>query len=467
VTAPDPLRDALAAVVGAAHVLTEAAERSAYETGFRYGQGTARAVVRPGSRDEVAAVLRIAVAAGIPVVPQGANTGLVGASNPDASGQQIVLSLARLNRTIEIDLVNRSVTVDAGVRMSQLDAALEPHGLCFPIDLGADPTIGGMIAANTGGARLLRYGDVRRNLLGLEAVLADADGRVLSDLRGVRKDNTGLDWKQIFVGTGGSFGVVTRAVLQLAPRPLQSATALLVPADAAQVTVLLTALERSCGDFLASFEHLSRAAMETVFRHVPSVPRPFAGATPETALLLELVSTLPVARLDLEALLAAELEPHLESGLLADAYLGKAESFWALRHAISEALRHAGEVVAFDLALPRSRVDAFRTEAAALLAARYPEALLCDFGHRGDGGEHFNLVWPRDAARKLDETRQALRDDVYALIVAHDGSFSAEHGIGPHNQLYYDRYTGAAQRAVAACLKAELDPAALLGRTRL
>jgi FAD/FMN-containing dehydrogenase len=207
---------ALKGFLGEAAVVTEPHELARYEQGWRYGQGRALAVVRPGSTEEVSRVLAFAQAHAIRVQPQGANTGLVGASTPDGSGTMLVLSLERLSRTLEVDPVDRSVTAGAGVLLSQLDAALGEHGLMFAIDLGADPTVGGMVATNAAGTRVLRYGDMRQNVLGLEVVLAD--GTVLDLLTALRKNNTGLDVRQLFVGTSGVFGVVTRAVLRSGPR---------------------------------------------------------------------------------------------------------------------------------------------------------------------------------------------------------------------------------------------------------
>jgi FAD/FMN-containing dehydrogenase len=213
------LLDALRAIVGADGVLVEANDLVTYERGWRYGAGKAAAAVKPRTPREVADVLAACIARGVRVQPMGANTGLVGASSPDSSGAMVVLSLERLARTIEVDALDGVALVDAGVTLSALNEALGAHGLVFPIDLGADPQIGGMIATNTGGSRLVRYGDVRAHLLGLEVALAD--GTLVSRLTRLRKDNTGLDMKQLFVGTSGLFGVITRAVVRVVPRPRQ------------------------------------------------------------------------------------------------------------------------------------------------------------------------------------------------------------------------------------------------------
>src|SRR5712692_1598088 len=292
---------ALVGLVGADAVLTEPHELARYEQGWRYGQGKALAAVRPSRTEDVARVLAFASSQGIRVVPQGANTGLVGGSTPDASGEMLVLSLERLSRILSIDAVDRAVTAEGGVPLSQLDAALAEEGLMFPIDLGADPTLGGMVATNAAGTRVLRYGDIRQNLLGLEVVLAD--GTVLDLMTALRKNNTGLDAKQLFVGTSGVFGVVTRAVMRVAPRPAQRATALVGAAEGATVLKLLSHLERNLGDVLSAFEVMSAEALSPVFRYQPRLRSPFGDSLPPYVVLVELSTTLPADRLSLHELL--------------------------------------------------------------------------------------------------------------------------------------------------------------------
>jgi FAD/FMN-containing dehydrogenase len=269
------LLDRLRDVVGADGVLTDPHDLVTYEAGWRYGRGRARAAVKPRTSEETARVLALAHSAGVRVQPMGANTGLVGASNPDASGEMLVLSLERLDRTIEVSPVDGVVLVDAGVTLSRLQEALAPHGLVFPIDLGADPQIGGMIATNTGGTRLVRYGDVRANLLGLEVALAD--GTLLSRLTRLRKDNTGLDAKHLFVGTSGLYGVITRAVLRVVRRPRQRVATLACAASGEAVLALLATLEAEVGELLSAYEAVSREALGAVLRHGSYERDPFGG----------------------------------------------------------------------------------------------------------------------------------------------------------------------------------------------
>jgi FAD/FMN-containing dehydrogenase len=461
----------LRAMLGADAVLSEAEDLAKYESGWRYGQGKAGLVVRPGTTTEVSRLMAYCHAGGIRVMPQGANTGLVGASNPDASGEMLVLSLERLSKRLEIDPINRTALVDGGVLLSSLNSALVPHGLMFPIDLGADPTIGGMIATNTGGTRLLKYGDVRHNLQGIEVVLAD--GTVLEALNQLRKNNTGLDLKQLFVGTSGVYGVITGAVLQVAALSRQHATALVGCASGETVLALLRTLEQDLADVLTAYEVISAHALTPVFTHHTDLRNPYgANRPPAYTVLVELSSTLPPAALNLVEVLEERLEVCLESAAgegITDVFMGKPEDFWAIRHHISESLRSEGRVLAFDVSVPRSRLAAFSEAAVALLAKDFPFVRACDFGHWGDGGTHLNLVWNEAASTIPTEDLVAeLQSRIYDLAVkGFQGSYSAEHGVGPHNQRFYDAYTPEAVKAVNRALKQRLDPKGLMGTTRL
>jgi FAD/FMN-containing dehydrogenase len=434
-------RDALAALVGPGGLVLDPADRAAYETPARYAGGVAAAVVRPATTAEVSAVVGYCVRQGLAFVPQGANTGLAEGSTPDASGAHLVLSLDRLTAPLEIDPADRTATVGAGVRLSALNAALEPHGLFLPIDLGADPSLGGMAATNTGGARFLRYGDMRRHVLGLEVVLADEAGTVLTLSHGLRKDNAAVALRQLFVGGCGAFGIITRVTVEVHHRPRQTAAALLVPRDADAILPLLQAFEAEAGSTLTAFEGMSAAAMRRAIDHVPSLSNPFAGAVPDYAVLVELTRTW--APRDGEASLDDVLQQiagdllERDDGPLVDALFGSVEKMWALRHSLSEGLRASGPVVGFDLSFRRRDLARFRREAVAMLEADFADHELCDFGHVADGGVHFNLVGSADPDR-----RTALREAVLTLAIDGFGaSFSGEHGLGRAFQDAYDRFT--------------------------
>lgn len=460
--------EALSAIVGEKCLLTEPADMIAYETGARYDQGRAAFVARPSSTQDVSKIVAYCAQNGIMLVPQSGNTGLVSGSTPDFTGRQGILSLDRLTAPFEVDRINRSVRVGAGMRLSDLNAKLEENGLFFPIDLGADPRIGGMVATNTGGSRFLRYGDVRRNTLGLTVVLADETGTVLDLSSALRKNNIGIDWKQVFIGTSGSFGIVTECVLNLEPIPRQAATALLVPASPAQVPDLLMAMEAALGSYLSAFEGMSGNAVRAALDHVPSLRNPFSnGAVPDFVILAEISRTsLPregEQPLDqvLEEVLAVIWER--EDAPLADAFVGPPQEIWALRHALSEGVKHMGRLIAFDLSFRRGDIMPFLERMKAEMPQRFGGVTICDFGHICDGGVHLNLVVAGEDERLADPGFEtALREWVFQVAVEDfGGSFSAEHALGRKNQTFYDRYTPEDIRRLAAGLKAMTSPAPL------
>ncbi|MDD3797565.1 MAG: FAD-binding oxidoreductase [Novosphingobium sp.] len=455
------LRSDLAELLGDG-ALVPADEQERYERGYRYGSGRAAAVVRPADTEGVRTVMRLCRARGVRIVPQGAHTGLTGAATPDASGTQVVLSLERL-RAIWVDPLNRTATCGAGTLLSALNAEAEKHGLHLPIDLGADPSLGGMVATNTGGSRLLRYGGMREQVIGLEAVFADEDLTVASDCQGLRKDNVGLDLKQLLVGTGGRFGVVTGVQVALHPVIRQSHTALAVPARLADVPRIVGALEAQLDTFLLACEGMSQAAMKAAFDTHPVLRQPFADL-PDYALLVEVGAASVGQDLDLAAALEQALVSCMEGDepWLADALVGRGENFWAVRHAISDGLKALGRVIGLDISVRRDRLPELRDRLAGLVHTAAPGLLVCDFGHVADGGMHFNLVVP-PAFDFAPEAEAALREAVLDVVVREfGGSFSAEHGIGPANKAQYERYRQAGERRLIEGIKALVDPAGVL-----
>lgn len=464
---PAVIRD-LTELLGPGGVLNPSPDTQRYERGHRYGAGRALAIVRPATVADLTSVVRYCFAHELRIIPQGANTGLVGGSTPDESGGELVVSLERLRGVETVDVHNRTACARAGTRLSELNNAVSVHELFYPIDLGSDPSLGGMVATNTGGSRLLRYGDVQRNLLGLEVVLADADGTVLTDLQGLRKDNSGLDLKQLFVGTSGSFGIISRVQVELHRVPRQAAAALVIPTCHAAVPELLTVLEREAGEFLGAFEGMSANAMQAALAHNRRLRNPFSSAElPAYAVLVELISTLRPDQLNLSELLTMLLGRSMEARepLVKDACLGRPEDFWALRHSISDGLRAAGAVVGFDISVPRSRLPDLRAELVTFITEQYPHLRIYDFGHCGDGGDHFNLVWPTSAGQYDASVVETVRELIYDRVVRkYGGSFSAEHGVGPHNMAHYKLYVSPAERLLAGRLKRLCDPKGLLGR---
>lgn len=448
-------------------VLSPNADLTAYEAGARHDRGRAAFVLRPESNEELSGFVAYCVQQGIALIPQSGNTGLVSGSTPDTTGIQAIVSLERMNSAFEVNTRNRSLRVGAGMRLSQVNERLEEHGLFFPVDLSADPMIGGMIATNTGGGRFLRYGDVRQNTLGLTVVLADSEGTILNLGKGLRKDNTGVDWKQLFIGTVGVFGIVTEAVLNLEPLPRQTATALLVPASDDAVFQILAALEHKLGPQLSAFESMSHNAMRHAFAHAPSLRNPFAnGQIPETAILVEATRSWDPrdGELSIDTLLETCLSEIWEEPgeSLADALLGRPEETWALRHALSEGVKHAGHLFAFDLAFERGQVMEFLAYMRSHLPARFPALETCDFGHIGDGGVHFNLSHPGGPPDNLSVYETLLRDWVIDICVNEfGGSFSAEHAIGRKNQAYYDQYTPEIAKRLSRAVKEASSPGPL------
>lgn len=438
-----------------------------YELGYRLGSGRALAVARPSTVDAVRQVVRYCYRHDIPFVAQGANTGLTGASVPSPGGQQLVISLEKLAGITDLNPADRSLTALSGTRLSQVNAAAGALGLQFPIDLGADPMVGGMVATNTGGARLIRYGDVRRNVLGIEAVLADEDASLLSAMRGLRKDNSGLDLKQLFIGSGGAFGVIVRAKLELHQIPNQTATAFVTPRSHQDVPEIIRLIEAQAGDVLAACEGLSRNAITAALAAHPALRNPFA-AIPDYVLLVELATTASAeSGLDLVELFTLALGDHLSGpeALVEDVVIAKPEEAWALRHAVSDGLKAQGRVIGLDIAVPRSRLPEFRSKACSFVAESFPYLVICDFGHCGDGGDHFNLVWPKDLGPgDFAAVSEAVRAGVYRIATeVCGGTFSAEHGLGPVNRKYYDAWTDATDRSVATLLKSHFDPKGLVG----
>ncbi len=296
-------------LLGRDGVVTDEQDRRRFETAARYGSGVAAAVIRPRTTQEVSASVGHCVRRRLPFLPQSANTGLVLGSTPDPTGREIIISLERLREPLAVSRDDRTVVVGAGVRLSDLNKALEPHGLMLPIDLAADPMVGGMIATNTGGARFVRYGGMRRHTLGLEVVLADEQGSLLQLGRGLRKDNSQLDLLDLFVGSCGALGVITLATLEVRHRPAQRAAVLIVPRDDDACLEILHQVEAGAGDFLSAFEGMYQGAMRIAFGRFPALRNPFAGAeAPYFAILAEFATGLEPSLLPLDAVVRDTIE---------------------------------------------------------------------------------------------------------------------------------------------------------------
>ena len=468
---PDPeLVQALQHAVGPDHVLT-GGDLTAYEQDWRQrARGRALAVVRPASTEQVAAVVRACAARGVAIVPQGGNTGLAVGSVPDDSGTQVVLSLRRMDAVRAIDAANLTVTVEAGCILQNLQAAAEDAGFLFPLSLAAEGscTLGGNLAANAGGTQVLRYGNARELCLGLEVVTAQ--GEVWNGLSGLRKDNTGYDLRDLFIGSEGTLGVITAATLKLYPQPAARLTAwAAVPSMQAAVDLLGLA-HRSLSAGLTGFEVMNRFALGLVARHYPQQRVPLWQDTPWCVLLENSdFESEAHARAQFERL----LEAALDAGCVADAVvaenLAQAKALWRIRESIPLAQAEEGLNIKHDISLPVSRIPDFVTETDALLARAIPGVRLVDFGHLGDGNLHYNVQAPEggDAAAFLRDQEERINTLVFDAVARHGGSISAEHGIGSLKAAKLPHYKSPVALGLMRAIKQALDPQGIMNPGRV
>jgi len=459
-----PLLPALKAIVGDANVLTAAADTAPFLTDWRERyRGAARAVVRPGSTAEVAAVVRCCAEHGVPIVPQGGNTSLCGGATPHASGDELVVSLVRMNRVRAIDADNATMTVEAGMPLARVQEAAAAAGLLFPLSLAAEGSclIGGNLSTNAGGTAVLRYGNARDLVLGLEVVLAD--GRVWDGLKGLRKDNTGYDLKQLFLGSEGTLGIITAAVLKLFAQPRTSVTAWVAIADVAAALRLLRAMRAALGDRLTGFELISADCIALARAQFPALPDPLPGHAWYALIQADDAAAGSPLTGELEAALADVIAEAIADDATVAQSNAQAASMWALREHIPDAQRLQGPNIKHDISVPVSRIPAFLERTRAELDAAFPGVRYVVFGHLGDGNLHYNLSAPPgvDAAAFNAETGRANRI-VYDLVAQHGGSFSAEHGVGQMKREEMARYKPPVELELMRRLKQALDPEGVL-----
>ncbi|MCE1250256.1 MAG: FAD-binding oxidoreductase [Comamonadaceae bacterium] len=461
------LLDELRALVGAAHVLTEG-DLSAWEQDWRRRRrGRALAVVRPGSTAEVAAVVRACARAGVALVPQGGNTGLSVGATPDDSGQQLVLSLTRLNAVRALDADNLTLTVEAGCILQNVQAAAAQAGFLFPLSLAAEGscTIGGNLASNAGGTQVLRYGNARELCLGLEVVTPQ--GEVWSGLSGLRKDNTGYDLRDLFIGSEGTLGIITAATLKIFPQPAAQLTAwAAVPSMAAAVRLLGLA-HQHLGAGLTGFEAMGQFALSLVSKHMPQLRVPFVGmaGAPYCVLLENSDSESEAhARARFEHL----LEQAMDDGCVLDAVvaesIAQAQELWHVRESIPLAQAEEGLNIKHDISVAASRIPAFVEYTDALLQREIPGVRLVNFGHLGDGNLHYNVQAPEggDAKAFLHTQEARVNQLVYDAVAQFGGSFSAEHGVGQLKVAQLERYQDPVALQLMRALKQALDPQGLM-----
>ncbi|MEO8311947.1 MAG: FAD-binding oxidoreductase [Caldimonas sp.] len=461
------LLEALRAIVGPAQVLVDA-DGAPYEVDWRRRfHGRALAVVRPGSTAEVAAVVKACRAHGTSIVAQGGNTGLVGGSVPDASGRQVVLSTARLNRIRGVDPANLALVAEAGCVLQRVQETAAEHGLMFALSLAAEGscTIGGNLATNAGGTQVVRYGNARELCLGLEVVTAE--GRVWEGLSGLRKDNTGYDLRDLLIGSEGTLGIITAATLKLHPRPAAMATAMATMATLAAATSLLALAHERLGPGLTGFEIMNTLSLGLVRTHFAQLRQPLAPA-PWTVLIEHSDSEdQGHATAVLESLLGTAMERGLVDDAVFASSLEQANAMWHLRESIPLAQVADGGNVKHDIALPISAVEEFVATTDAALMRAFPGTRLVDFGHLGDGNLHYNVQGPPGDADFVARFEKDINALVYSAVAARGGSISAEHGIGELKRDELVTRKSPVALDMMQAIKNALDPAGVLNPGRV
>jgi FAD/FMN-containing dehydrogenase len=457
--------------IGATHVLTEANDTAPFLTDWRKRyRGEACAVLLPANTEEVAKLVRLAREYRVAIVPQGGNTGLVGGATPDTSGTQAVIGLRRLNRIRDVDPHNNTITVEAGVVLADMQARAEQEQRLFALSLAAEGscTIGGNLSTNAGGTGVLRYGNTRDLCLGLEVVTPQGD--IWDGLRGLRKDNTGYDLRDLYIGAEGTLGIITAAVMKLYPAPVARVTALAALASPHAALDFFAIAQRFAGPLLTGFELMSDFSLQLVNTHFPQMRYPFAQRHKQTV-LLELSDN--ESEDHGRALFERMMEHAMQEGLVEDAVvaasLAQSQAFWDLREHIPLAQAQEGLNIKHDIAVPISRLGHFIDETDALIAEAVPGSRMVTFGHLGDGNLHYNVQAPVGVDPKafLAEFQSPINALVYERVHAHRGSISAEHGLG---QLKVDeamRYKSPVEIRLMHALKTALDPENLMNPGKL
>jgi FAD/FMN-containing dehydrogenase len=450
-------------IVGMENILTaDAAEGYFTDWRGRY-KGSALAVVFPANTQEVSEVIKLCAEHRVAVIPQGGNTSLCGGSVPLPRGKQLVINLSRMDKVLAADPANHTMTVQAGCTLAMVRATAEYHGCLFPLGLTAiaqQCQIGGNISTNAGGISVLRYGSMRELVLGLEVVLPD--GRIWNGLRTLRKDNTGYDLKQMFIGAEGTLGIVTAAVLKLFPQPQVSVTAIVGVGNATSAIRMLELIRQSCGHSLSAFEIMSRECIELVFKHTPGTQEPFV-AEYRWYLLIQLSDVSKSAMHDiLRNTVTGFTSPRFDYQITTEANV--AEKWWALRSNISESQKREGMSIKHDVSIPVSQVATFILHADAILKTTYPNVRILAFGHMGDGNIHYNVSLLDSETNKIFVTEQESRVNtlVYGVVHQLGGSISAEHGLGQLKRESIRDYKSALELEMMRKLKDAFDPQGLM-----
>ncbi|HVQ09482.1 MAG TPA: FAD-binding oxidoreductase [Allosphingosinicella sp.] len=467
---PTALLDKLAASLGPKGFTRDADEMAPRLSDWRGRyHGAAAALLSPATTAEVVTIVRACAEAGVPLVPQGGNTSMVGGATPDASGASLLVSTRRLNRIRGLDAGAGIAVCEAGVILAELQARALEKGRRFPLTLGArgSATIGGLVSTNAGGTQVLRFGPMRSLVLGIEAVLPD--GSLFEGLAALKKDNRGYDLRQLLIGAEGTLGIVTAASLKLVPAVGERAVAWVGVASAAAAMKLLRHLQATLGDAVESFELVPKSALDLVLDHIPGTRPPLARPAPWNV-LVEAVA--PMAAPGPEPMLYEGLHSALGIGLIGDAAIAaseaQAEDFWRLRDSISEAEKKDGPAAKHDISVAVEAMAGFMTEAAAAVEARFAGTRVSAFGHLGDGNVHFNVRAPVGAGPDwLESESEAVSRYVHDLVTAAGGSISAEHGIGQMKRAELARLGEPARLYAMRAIKRALDPCGIMNPGKL
>ena len=448
----------------AGRLLTDAADSAPFLVDWRgEWRGAALAVVQPESTADVAAVVQWCAKTRTPIVPQGGNTGLAGGATPDQSGRSIVLSLARLDSVRTLDRANNTITVEAGCLLQRVQEAAAKVDRLFPLSLAAEGscTIGGNLATNAGGTGVLRYGNARDLCLGLEVVTPH--GEIWDGLRGLRKDNSGYDLRDLFIGSEGTLGVITAAVLKLFPAPASKIAALVAVPSPQMAVALLERAQEGLAASLTAFELISDVALQTALRHFPRLRAPVMEATPWYVLIeAQELRHDSLASSALTALLSEALEADEVADAVIAATQAQSAALWALREHLSEAQGREGKNIKHDVSVPISQTPAFIAEAQAAIERTYPGLRSYVFGHLGDGNIHFNVAPPAGAADALSPLLGKVNACVHDIVVKYNGSISAEHGLGILRKDEAARYKSATELGLMRAIKRAIDPQGLM-----
>ena len=432
--------------------------------------GTAAAMLSPATTAEVADIVRYAAQHGLSLVPQGGNSGMSAGATPDKSSTQILLSLRRMNAIRSIDVAARQIVADAGVILQNLHDAADARGLRFPLTLGGkgSATMGGLVSTNAGGTQVLRHGNMRSLVLGIEAVLPD--GSILDTLTPLKKDNRGYDLTQLLVGAEGTLGIVTAATLKLVPAIAQRSVAWVAVHSAHAALALLHHVEQDLGAALEGFEIIPQTALDAVLRHQPALRSPVAGAHPWHVLIETVAQDMA---LPLEEMLLTTLGSAAEADMLSDAVIAKheaeADGFWSIRDGISEAERVQGPALQHDVSVPVSRMPDYIVDAEAQMATAFPGARILAFGHLGDGNVHHHVKPPLgvDGQAWIADHGDAASTHIYGIVQSYGGSISAEHGIGASKAHLLPMFIDPARLAAMRAIKSAFDPHGIMNPGKL